>query len=645
MQLSYRIEKYFTVLLFHFLSSTCLIAQHIEDNPQNLDRLLKAHSTSERYGLPDLGRGDSVYHKWAKYYMHYNTDSIFSRFVKHGGFNPNHKELTYFYFGVMTEMTQEKKDQEIAKLEKIARKYKSELLWKEIDYIKAINMPQENDKQFDAKIIRLRQLKYRAEKHKDTLMQIRYMDRIFTFLYYEGQNFNRSYFETIEEASVIVPFLDKITDEQFIGRSRLYTFIGELYYRHGYFELAIPFLKKAAEKEKNSFTPLNTLGLYYRNISELDSSDYYFRAILQRTELIHAGDGHEAIAICNLGKNYVLRGDYEKAQRLFEQAFPTLLKYRDYTFGAGVCMELGKCYFIRNNLPKTKVMLDSAYKYMMYHNSFVHSGDWYPLAAQYYARTGNITKAVAYIDSASAQWQRLRQKYNASHIFNAEKKLYEAEREADKQALAIERMQKEKYMALLWAIVGLIVIAGIFYSLYRRLRKRKNRALYQRMVEEERMKTRLSETKRKIAEQSSLPISTPAQNRNNTETGENGNGIVLLQKLEILVLNEQFYTDTALNRKTLSDRLNTNETYLANIIRNEYGQTVSDYINTLRLNHARKLLKDQAIESIKQIAVDSGFATYKYFHQLFSNRFGMSPSEFRKFAQGENPDTYESSDS
>ena len=81
----------------------------------------------------------------------------------------------------------------------------------------------------------------------------------------------------------------------------------------------------------------------------------------------------------------------------------------------------------------------------------------------------------------------------------------------------------------------------------------------------------------------------------------------------------------------LADRLVTNENYLAAAIRDGHnGQSFSDYINSSRLSFARQLLQEKSELSIKEVAIEAGFSSYKYFHQLFRKEFGMSPSDFRE---------------
>ena len=55
---------------------------------------------------------------------------------------------------------------------------------------------------------------------------------------------------------------------------------------------------------------------------------------------------------------------------------------------------------------------------------------------------------------------------------------------------------------------------------------------------------------------------------------------------------EKIFTQHGLNRKTLSIMLNTNEKYMHDMIKEFYGMSCSEYINSLRIDHACRLLDD-----------------------------------------------------
>ncbi|MFD2611261.1 AraC family transcriptional regulator [Paenibacillus gansuensis] len=65
-----------------------------------------------------------------------------------------------------------------------------------------------------------------------------------------------------------------------------------------------------------------------------------------------------------------------------------------------------------------------------------------------------------------------------------------------------------------------------------------------------------------------------------------------------------------------------------------FGKTMIEYTMELRMLTAEERMK-YSLLTLEQIAETSGFGSYTYFHRVFRQRYGMSPSEFRKRFAGE----------
>ncbi|WP_284644170.1 AraC family transcriptional regulator [Paenibacillus silviterrae] len=62
-----------------------------------------------------------------------------------------------------------------------------------------------------------------------------------------------------------------------------------------------------------------------------------------------------------------------------------------------------------------------------------------------------------------------------------------------------------------------------------------------------------------------------------------------------------------------------------------YGKTMIEYTMELRLLTAIERMK-YSFMTLEQIAETSGFGSYTYFHRVFRERYGMSPSDYRRQA-------------
>lgn len=68
---------------------------------------------------------------------------------------------------------------------------------------------------------------------------------------------------------------------------------------------------------------------------------------------------------------------------------------------------------------------------------------------------------------------------------------------------------------------------------------------------------------------------------------------------------------------------------LCNKFKKSTGRTVVEYINYIRLFHAKKLLKENEI-SITEVALKTGFSSVQYFNRTFKKYNGISPKAYRK---------------
>lgn len=72
----------------------------------------------------------------------------------------------------------------------------------------------------------------------------------------------------------------------------------------------------------------------------------------------------------------------------------------------------------------------------------------------------------------------------------------------------------------------------------------------------------------------------------------------------------------------------TSSSYLCNQFKTKTGQNIMNYVNLVRIDHAKKLLKDIRLKTY-QIAELVGYSDPTYFSRVFKSIVGMSPSEYR----------------
>lgn len=106
----------------------------------------------------------------------------------------------------------------------------------------------------------------------------------------------------------------------------------------------------------------------------------------------------------------------------------------------------------------------------------------------------------------------------------------------------------------------------------------------------------------------------------------------IISDLTHLINNENVYLEPDLTLATLSEKLNTNRTYLTKAIQKEYNLSYLDFINGYRIKEAIKILASEESKnlSIDGIAGMAGFNNRVTFAKIFKQSTGMSPSAFIK---------------
>lgn len=68
---------------------------------------------------------------------------------------------------------------------------------------------------------------------------------------------------------------------------------------------------------------------------------------------------------------------------------------------------------------------------------------------------------------------------------------------------------------------------------------------------------------------------------------------------------------------------------LLSCFKQQMGTTVGAYLNDMRLENAKKMLADTE-RTINEVALNTGFSDQSYFSKVFLQKYGITPSEYRK---------------
>ena len=163
----------------------------------------------------------------------------------------------------------------------------------------------------------------------------------------------------------------------------------------------------------------NNLGLCFRDLRQLDSSDYYFRKELLLTKILQDSI-YEHITMGNLGENQYLRGNYDAALPLLEADDRMARKIGDFQLSANALILMGDIYTRKGNYKKADSLLTKGLQLTRLTESYRRKKKAFPILARYYIKTGQPELAALYLDSSQFVADSLVRLNNQSKVSVAE---------------------------------------------------------------------------------------------------------------------------------------------------------------------------------------------------------------------------------
>ena len=90
------------------------------------------------------------------------------------------------------------------------------------------------------------------------------------------------------------------------------------------------------------------------------------------------------------------------------------------------------------------------------------------------------------------------------------------------------------------------------------------------------------------------------------------------------------YTDYDLSVEKLCDYLHVSPTYFSTIFKKETNMNFVNYLTSIRLEQALKLLKTTD-DKAYIIAEKVGYQEANYFSYVFKRKYGITPSKYRRY--------------
>ena len=294
-------------------------------------------------------------------------------------------------------------------------------------------------------------------------------------------------------------------------------------------------------------------------------------------------------------------------------------------------------------IPRSRLMEPIGYReaadYLMAAGRYDEAADWYEridstylatdgakmtfdiiatrLSPRYmaYRKAGRNADALVLADSVSAAidsalvWQKQNDAAELAFIYQTHEK---------ELALNDAKSETRIHRVLLVAAILVILLIGYLFWRTRQYNKElleKNRRL-------------LAEIEQREQEEQQAIVQLKAEPQENLTANQQ----LFCRICDLMENSDNIYTDVDLDRNRLAQLLGTNEHYVTDAISTcTNGKSVNAFLNEYRLRYAARLLATTD-DSITVIAELSGFSRSS-FYRIFSDAYGMSPSDYRKVAR------------
>lgn len=308
--------------------------------------------------------------------------------------------------------------------------------------------------------------------------------------------------------------LEKIAPDNFPNMVAHLNSIGRSFYNFEDYKNATIYYKKSSNLVKTNFNNLaileaqSTLGLCYQKLGNFKEAELSFLRVINDTSQ-YKNKTWQGIASGNLGYNFYLQENYEKAIPLFKKDIENAIHINELGLAAGSLIPLADISLKQNKLRQAKKEIDSAYAYIKKANQTDRLLKLYPIISKWYAANNQPELSSIYLDSTLMAVNIQNEKYSSLKLLRANQKV-----EAKDRKIEVENLKSKSQLEITqrnFIILSImILLVGSITSFWFRnkylLKKQqiKDLALKNTKIALENSKNQLANLTKKVRQDSNL---------------------------------------------------------------------------------------------------------------------------------------------
>ena len=463
-------------------------------------------------------------------------------------------------------------------------------------------------------------------EEQNSLEEVAYNNLIITKLYYYLGIYNNA----IEYGQNSINEFIKLKDTSLLVYA--YTTVGIMYGELDDYVIAEDYFQKIDSIASLS----NNESILYHNyinlgIMNMDKNVNKALKYLDKAEKYFEKKENEEITLVGLLNNkavaYKRLKNYDKALEILKKTLSSISPQHSYY--VSFCSNIANNYLLKNQPDSALIYINKALNNPaknLYINNYVNS---YRILTESYILKHKSDSSLKYFQLYQQYTDSLVLKKKVENISKLQV-IYETNKlllNVKKQKQRIEKYNtKVKNLSIGLSLLILTIIIFFFY--YKKLQ-----ASYKKIVKES-VQAMLTEEEN-IALLNKIELLEKTQKQDKTSNISNyaiEKGDDIFNKILELFKTEKLYTDQEFNLNALAKQLDTNRTYISNIINSKTGDSFVTFINTYRVKEAKKLLIDDANKNLTLDAIGklAGFSSTSTFNRVFKAETGVTPSFYVK---------------